>query len=124
MGGFLKWKWFMYPAVTICAARLFVSLTGYFPSMEFLLAVRPHRRLRVRFGTSPEETSMTQLLEKALIQVAKLPASEQDAVAAIVIEELASEQRWTDSFAKSQDLLAKLAEKALADHTAGRTKPL
>lgn len=67
---------------------------------------------------------MTQLLKKALSQVAKLPASEQDAVAAIVMEELASEQRWTDSFAKSQDLLAKLAEKALADHAAGRAKPL
>ena len=67
---------------------------------------------------------MTQLLEKALSQVAKLPASEQDAVAAIVMEELATEQRWTDSFAQSQDLLAKLAEKALADHAAGRIKPL
>ena len=67
---------------------------------------------------------MTQLLEKALSQVAKLPASEQDAVAAIVIEELASEQRWAESFAKSQDLLAKLAEGAFADHAAGRTKTL
>jgi hypothetical protein len=67
---------------------------------------------------------MTQLLEKALNEVSKLPASEQDAVAAIVLEELASEQRWSESFAKSQDLLAKLAEKALADHAAGRTKPL
>ena len=66
---------------------------------------------------------MTQLLEKALNEVSKLPASEQDAVAAIVLEELASEQRWSESFAKSQDLLAKLAEKALADHAAGRTKP-
>lgn len=75
-------------------------------------------------ATLLEETAMTQLLEKALGQVAKLPASEQDAVAAIVIAELASEQRWAESFAKSQDLLAKLAEKALADQAAGRTKPL
>ena len=67
---------------------------------------------------------MTQLLEKALSQVAKLPASEQDAMAAIVLEELASEQRWAQSFSKSQDLLAKLADKALAEHTAGGTKPL
>ena len=67
---------------------------------------------------------MTKLLEKALEQVAKLPASEQDAVAAIVLEELASEQRWADSFAKSQDKLAKLAEEALAEYEAGRTKPL
>ena len=67
---------------------------------------------------------MTQLLEKALSEVARLPAAEQDAVAAILLEELASEKRWSDSFAKSQDLLAKLAEKALAEHAAGRTKPL
>ena len=67
---------------------------------------------------------MTQLLEKALSQVAKLPASEQDAMAAIVLEELSSEQRWADSFARSQGLLTKLADKALAEHAAGRTKPL
>ena len=67
---------------------------------------------------------MTQFLEKALSQVAKLPASEQDAMAAIVLEELASEQRWAEVFAKSQGPLAKLADKALAEHAAGRTKPL
>jgi hypothetical protein len=67
---------------------------------------------------------MTHLLEKALGEVAKLPASEQDAVAALVLEELASEKRWSESFAKSQDALAKLAEEALAEHAAGRTKPL
>ena len=67
---------------------------------------------------------MTQLLEKVLSEVAKLPASEQDAVAALVLEELASETRWSLSFAKSQDLLATLAEQALAEYAAGQTKPL
>jgi hypothetical protein len=67
---------------------------------------------------------MTKLLEKALEAVAKLPAPEQDAVAAIVLEELASEQRWAESFTNSQDKLAKLAEKALGEYNAGRTKPL
>ena len=67
---------------------------------------------------------MTKVLEKALEEVAKLPASEQDAVAAILLEELASEQRWAESFAKSQDQLAKLAEEAIAEYKAGRTKPL
>lgn len=67
---------------------------------------------------------MTQLLEKALSEVAKLPASEQDAVAALVIEELASEKRWSSSFANSQDLLAKLAEEAVAEYASGQTKPL
>ncbi|MBK6980685.1 MAG: hypothetical protein IPH30_03530 [Betaproteobacteria bacterium] len=67
---------------------------------------------------------MTKLLDKALSEVAKLPASEQDAVAALVLEELASEKRWSLSFAKSQDLLAKLAEEALAEYASGQTKPL
>jgi len=71
-----------------------------------------------------QETPVTKLLEQAFSQVGKLPASEQDAVAAIVIDELASEQRWAESFAKSQDVLAKLAENALAEHVVGRTKPL
>jgi hypothetical protein len=67
---------------------------------------------------------MTKLLDQALSEVAKLPASEQDAVAALVLEELASEKRWSLSFAKSQDLLAKLAEEALAEYASGKTKPL
>ena len=67
---------------------------------------------------------MTRLLKKAMSEVEKLPESEQDAVAALVLEELASEQRWSELFAESRDMLAKMAEKALADHAAGRTKPL
>jgi hypothetical protein len=67
---------------------------------------------------------MTQLLEKALREVQKLPPSEQDAVAAIVLEELASEQKWAELFAKSQDALARMAEEALAEYHAGKTKPL
>ena len=66
---------------------------------------------------------MTQLLEKALTEVAKLPEPEQDVLAAILLQEIASEQRWADSFAKSQDALAGLAEAALAEHAAGQTKP-
>ena len=66
---------------------------------------------------------MTQLLEKALSEVAKLPPSEQDILAAILLEELASEQRWGELFAKSQDKLAELADEALAEHRAGKTKP-
>ncbi len=49
---------------------------------------------------------MSKLLEKAMQEAAKLPPSEQDALAAILLEDLASEQRWADSFAKSQNQLA------------------
>jgi hypothetical protein len=67
---------------------------------------------------------MTQLLEKAFAELGKLPDREQDALAAIILEEITSEQRWSQSFAKSQDVLAKLAEAALAEHAAGKTGPL
>lgn len=67
---------------------------------------------------------MTQLLEQALSEIAKLGDREQDALAAILLEEIASERRWASSFAGSQDTLAKLADKALAEHDAGRTRPL
>lgn len=67
---------------------------------------------------------MTDLLEKALSEVKKLPPEEQDALAAILMQELAAEQRWNESFAKSQDALEKLAQEALAEYHAGLTKPL
>lgn len=67
---------------------------------------------------------MTQLLKKALTEVSKLPPEEQEALASILLDELASERRWAASFEKSQDALATLAEEALTEHRAGRTKPL
>ena len=67
---------------------------------------------------------MTKLMDSAISEVAKLPEPEQDALAAILLEEIASERRWSGSFAKSQDVLARLADEALAEHTAGRTQPL
>ena len=67
---------------------------------------------------------MTQLLEKALSEVAKLPPAEQDALAALLMNELASEKRWTESFEKSQDALGALAQEALAEYKAGLTKPV
>ena len=67
---------------------------------------------------------MTELLEKAFREVQKLPDSEQDAVAAMVLEELASERKWAELLAQSQDSLEQMAEGALAEHRAGKTKPL
>lgn len=63
---------------------------------------------------------MTQLLEQALTEVHKLPEPEQDAIATLILDELADEKRWQESFARSQDKLAELAEKARQDVRAGR----
>ncbi len=66
---------------------------------------------------------MPQMLEKALTELAKLPELEQEALGAILLEEIASEGRWSESFASSQEVLSSLAEEALAEHAAGRTQP-
>jgi hypothetical protein len=67
---------------------------------------------------------MSQLLEKAIREVSKLPESEQDALAQILLQELAAEDRWSKTFAKSESLLEQMAIEALAEHAAGKTKPL
>jgi hypothetical protein len=63
---------------------------------------------------------MTSLLDKAIAEVAKLPEEEQNEVAAWILEELESEHRWQKSFDDSQDMLAKLADEALAEMEAGQ----
>ncbi|MCL0069966.1 hypothetical protein M1O53_02660 [Dehalococcoidia bacterium] len=65
---------------------------------------------------------MTKLLERAVEKTKKLPDSEQDAIAALILEELEDEMRWGKAFARSQDALAKLAQEAMAEHRAGKTK--
>jgi hypothetical protein len=67
---------------------------------------------------------MTQLLNKAFAEASKLSEQDQDVIAEIVLAELASEERWHELFAKSQDLLAELSEEALAEHRAGKTRPI
>jgi hypothetical protein len=63
-------------------------------------------------------------LETACAAAAKLPAAEQEALANWILEELTSEQRWTEAFAQSTGALADLADEALKEHRAGRTRPL
>ena len=65
---------------------------------------------------------MTQLLQQAIDEIHKLSPTDQDAVAAIILDEIADEQRWNDAFARSQDKLAQLAEKVRADIRAGKVK--
>lgn len=63
---------------------------------------------------------MTQLLEKALTAIQNLPDEEQDAIAALILAELADEHRWETAFASSQQKLAELAAKAREDALNGR----
>jgi len=67
---------------------------------------------------------MTQLLEHAFKEAAKLSESEQNAVASLLLAELESERRWEQSFAASQDELARLADSALRELADGQTQPM
>ena len=67
---------------------------------------------------------MTQLLERAFAEVSKLPDTEQDAVASLLLAELESERRWSHAFASSQDQLGELADEALREFKAGETLPM
>ena len=64
------------------------------------------------------------LLEMAITEVRKLPADRQDAIAALIIEELEDERRWDRALSSSQDKLSKLAQKARADRSAGRVREM
>ena len=63
-------------------------------------------------------------LEMAFAEAAKLPPSEQEALAAWILAEITSEKRWLEAFADSADALAQLAAEALAEHRAGKTHAL
>jgi len=67
---------------------------------------------------------MTRLLEQALAEVQKRPPGEQDAIAALILDELADEQRWNDAFARSQEELGRIAAKVRNDIRAGRTRDI
>lgn len=69
---------------------------------------------------------MTRHLEAAFREATQLSDEQQDALAAIIMQEIAADRRWDELFDRpeSHDLLAKLADQALADHRAGRTTRL
>jgi hypothetical protein len=67
---------------------------------------------------------MTHLLQHAIAELQKLPDSEQDAMAAVILEEIADEEQWQSAFANSQDELSRVAEKVREDIRQGRVRDL
>lgn len=67
---------------------------------------------------------MTELLKKAFREASKLSPEQQDSFAEFILGELESEVRWDDAFARSPELLERLAAEALAEDDAGKTEPL
>jgi hypothetical protein len=67
---------------------------------------------------------MTKQLEKAFSEAKKLPPKEQNSLAKWLLEELASEKRWSQAFARSHRQLAAMAKAAIAEDRRGETKDL
>jgi hypothetical protein len=67
---------------------------------------------------------MTQLLKDAIKQVEKLTTEEQNAIAAMILDELEDDRKWDEAFARSQNRLAQLADKVRADIDEGRVRNL
>ena len=67
---------------------------------------------------------MTQLLKRAFDEAARLPEAEQDSLAEWLLEELQSENRWSEQFARSADVLEKLAAEALREADEGHVEEL
>jgi hypothetical protein len=67
---------------------------------------------------------MTKLLEQAFAKAQSLSESEQDAIARLLMDEIESERRWDELFARSPDRLRALADKAWSEHESGSSEPL
>ncbi len=69
---------------------------------------------------------MSQLMEQAIQRARQLPERDQEALAAIILQEIEAEERWDELFSRpeSADLLARMADEALAETRAGRARKL
>lgn len=59
---------------------------------------------------------MTEALAAAVASASRLPDEEQDVLAALLMAEMDSEERWNSLFSQSQGVLADLAMRALGEH--------
>ncbi len=66
---------------------------------------------------------MTRALEEAFREASMLADSEQDALAVAIRAEIEAEEQWEQRLPASAGALEQLADEALAEHRAGRTRP-
>ena len=65
---------------------------------------------------------MSVLLDQAVAEARKLTDQEQDAIAALILEEIEDDRRWESSFARSPAKLAALAPRAVKQVREGDCK--
>jgi hypothetical protein len=67
---------------------------------------------------------MTDLLQQAFAEAAKLPTAEQELLATRLLAELSADDEFDRAIARTSDKLAILANEALAEYRAGLTQEL
>ena len=69
---------------------------------------------------------MSQLMEQAFLKARQLPEPDQEAIASIILQEIESDRRWDELFARpeSAELLSRLADEAIVEIRAGRARKL
>jgi hypothetical protein len=66
---------------------------------------------------------MTEALRKALEAAGRLPEADQESLAAAILAEIEAESTWDPAFRCSEAALGRLADEALEEYRANRTKP-
>ena len=77
--------------------------------------------LLLQLPVSMPQMEITEALANTIAEAAKLPVEDQNYLAFRIMEEIVEEQKWTDSFARSLDIMDKMAAEALAEHDRGET---
>jgi hypothetical protein len=67
---------------------------------------------------------MTMELKTVIEKLEQLPEEEQKLYASVLEELLAADKKWDELFAKSPDLLARMAQEAIEEYERGETLPL
>lgn len=70
------------------------------------------------------DSPMVTRLAEAFARIQEMNEAAQEHWAEWILAELESEKRWDELFAKSQDLLEEMADRALAEERAGLTEEL
>ena len=67
---------------------------------------------------------MTANLEQAIAKARELPEEQQNAIAALIFDEISDDARWDAAFARSHTALGRLAAEAAGEDRKGLTRDL
>jgi hypothetical protein len=71
-----------------------------------------------------QNSKVHNLLDQAYEVAKKLPEEEQQAIGALLLEEIEDNRRWDALLAQPSEVIERMADQALEDHRLGRTLPL